>query len=156
MAAFHPAAEPPAIERGPTITVNMKSLGNSLLPTCNRHNDFERRAGCELRLDGFIHQRLARVVHQLAPLIARDTHGEIVGIECGAACHGQDFACPWIHGHDGPVLVPQRFFRRNLQINVHGQLERLSGFKRYFCLRFSYFFPATVDHDPARPIFSHQ
>ena len=105
-------------------------LRDAFLQARRRHDDLEGRTGRELRLNGFVQQRVIVIVDQLAPLIARDAHRKIVGIESRTAHHRQDLAVARIHGDDGAVLVPHGLFGGNLQIEVDGQLELLAGLGR--------------------------
>ena len=127
VAGFHPASEPPAIERRTPIAVHIEGLRDPFLPARDRHNDLEGRAGRELRLDGPVEQRFLRIGHQLAPVVARDAHRELVGIEGGPAHHGQNLAGVRIHGDDGAVFARDGLLGGNLQIDIDGQLQRLAG-----------------------------
>ncbi len=85
------------------------------------------RAGRQLCLDGLVQQRIIGIGDQLVPLAIGNSHGEIVGIESRAADHGQDFAGARVHGDHGSVSSSNSLFRRDLQIDVEGQLELLPG-----------------------------
>ena len=112
--AFHPASEAPAIKVGAPAAVHVEGLGNPFLPARRRHNDLERRAGRQLRLNRFIQQRLVRIIHQLVPLVPRNLHGEVVRIKGRPAHHRQNFPGVRIHGDDGAVLPFDGLLRRNL------------------------------------------
>ena len=105
----------------------MHGLRDPFLPARDRHDDLEGRSRRQLRLNGFIEQRLVGVSDELIPLVAGDAHREVIGIERRAADHREDFSGMRIHGDNGPILAFQRLFRGNLQIDVDGQLQRLSG-----------------------------
>src|ERR1700680_4114943 len=123
MLRSYPAFEVASVECGATVADHVHVLRDAFLQTSSGHDDLERRSGGELSLNSFVKQRMIVVVDQLAPLIAGDSNGKIVGIKSRAANHGQDLPIARVHGYDCTILVAQSLFCSNLQIEVDGQLE---------------------------------
>ena len=92
-----------------------------------RHDDLEGGAGCELRLDGLVQQRMVGVVDDLVPVALGEADGELVGIEGGARDHGEDLAGVRVHGDHGAVLAFHGLFGGHLDVEVDGELEVLAG-----------------------------
>ena len=119
---FHPAAKAASVKLRAAGTIHMQILRDAFLPTRHRHDDFESRAGGQLRLNRLVQQRLIGIGDQLVPFIARDAYGKIVRIESRTARHGQDFSGMRVHGDDRAVLPFQRFLGGDLQIDINGEL----------------------------------
>src|SRR5690349_13594698 len=79
-----------------------------------------------------------------------------IGIEGWAADHRQNLASTRIHGNYCTVLVPERFFGCNLQIDINGELELLARFCRLLFQRLADFPPMTVDQHLPRAVLAHQ
>ena len=92
-----------------------------------RHDDLERRAGCELRLDGLVQQRMVRVGDDLVPVGSGEADGELVGIEGWAGDHGENLAGVRIHRDYRAVLALHGLFGGHLDVQVDGELEVLAG-----------------------------
>ncbi len=90
-------------------------------------HDFENRPRRKLRLDCTIEQRMQGVFVQILPVIPRNTHGEIVGIQGRMAHHRQDFSGARVQGDYRTGARPQGLLRDLLQIVVDGQLNLFAG-----------------------------
>ena len=103
------AGEEAAEEGGSAGAVDVHVLRDALLQAGERHDDLEGGAGSELGLDGLVHQRVVGIGDELVPVIAADAHRELIGIEDGAAHHGENLAGVRVHGDEGAVVVPEAF-----------------------------------------------
>ena len=155
VAAFHPTAKTAAIEFSAPDAVHVKVLRNPLLPSGNRHDDFESGTRRQLRLNRFVQQRLVRIVDQLVPLVAGNADGKIIGVEGGTAHHGQNFAGVRVHGDHCSILAFHGLLGGNLEIDIEGQLKLLSGNGGGF-IEASNFAPMAVDQRASRTVLSHQ
>ena len=81
-------------------------------------------------LNRLVQQGVIFVGDQLVPLVTRDAHREVVGIESGAADHGQNLAIVRIHSDDGAIFIGQGLFGGNLQIHIDGEFKLFAGNRR--------------------------
>src|SRR5260370_91983 len=86
-----PMATPPIIRASCSGVVWTKGgeilRGNMVLQHRRGCHNFENRSWRKLRLNRAIEQRLLPVLVEILPVIRRDAHGEIVGVQCGMAGH---------------------------------------------------------------------
>src|ERR1019366_5294933 len=150
-----PTFEEAAVKGLATSAGNDEVLCNTFLKSGGSHDDLEHRTRSELRLDGFVEQRLTGIGDQPVPLITRDAHREFVGIERGAADHRQNFAIARIHGDNGAGPALQRLFGRYLHIEIDGELELFAGDGGHIA-EGAHFLAATVDQHLARAVLAHQ
>ena len=150
-----PAFEVAAVKLGAAGAVDLQILRDPLLQPGRGHDDLEGGTGRQLRLNRLVQQRMVFIVDQLAPLIARNPHREIVGIEGRPAHHRQDFSGARVHGDDGAVFPFQRFFRRDLQIDVDRELQLFSRDRIRFSQQ-SHFAAMAVHQRPPRSVRPHQ
>src|SRR5579863_3655969 len=94
------------------------------------------------------------VVDQLAPLVARNPNGKIVGIESRPAHHSQDLSVAWIHSHDGSVFISQGLLCGDLQIKIDGQPELSAGLGWSLIQALNFSSPA-VHHRTSRAVLAH-
>ena len=90
-------------------------------------DDFEDRAGSQLRLNGAIEQRGFRVGIQRGPFLRIDADGEIVGIEVGWLTMRENFAGARIQRDGGAFFAGEVGFGDGLQVVVDGRLNGLAG-----------------------------
>src|SRR6185312_5210888 len=119
MSSLHPAAETAAVENCATGAIYMESLRNAFLPTSHGHDDLESRTGCQLCLYGPVQQRMIRIIHQLGPLITRNSYSKIIRIKRRAACHGENFTRVRIHGDNRAILSFERLLGGDLNIEIN-------------------------------------
>ena len=147
-----PAMKRPAVKFGVAGAVDGGVCGNGFGIQHRRgHHDFENGAGRELRLNRAIEQRRVRIGIELCPFGCGNAHGEIVGIECGAADHGQNFAGARVHRDDGAFLVLHVVFGDGLQIVIDRQLNRLAG-NRFDVVESAHGLADAVDDDAAHAV----
>ena len=106
--------------------MDLHVLRDAFFETGERHDDLEGGARGELGLDGLVHQRVLGIGEVLVPLIARNAHRELVGIEGGSADEREDFAGVRVNGDHGAVAVAECVLRGALDIEVDGELEALA------------------------------
>src|SRR5271170_4210878 len=92
------AGEEVTVVRAATVAHDVHVLRDALFQARERHDDLERRAGRELRLDGLVQEGMVRVGDDLVPVGAGEADGELVGIEGRARDHGEDLTGVRIHG----------------------------------------------------------
>src|SRR5260370_42210794 len=104
-----PALELAAVERPVAWTkCGEILLGNMVLQHGRGGHDFENRSWRKLRLNRAIEQRFLPVFVEILPVVPRDTHGEIVGVQSRRAGHGPDFACARMQRDSGAAAWPGR------------------------------------------------
>ena len=64
----HPAVlliafEKTSVEGSAAVAIDDQGLRDAFLQACHRHQNLERRTGCELRLDRFVHKRFAGILN---------------------------------------------------------------------------------------------
>src|SRR5664279_3747290 len=150
-----PALKEAAIESLPAAAIDDQVLCNAFLQSGGGHDDLKHGTGSELRLDRFIQKRLTGIGNQPVPLIARDAHGKLIGIECRAADHREDFAVARVHRHNSPGFAFERLFGGDLQIKIDGELELFAG-NRGHVAEGAHFLATTVDQHLARAVLAHQ
>src|SRR5580704_7127344 len=91
------------------------------------HHDLEHGTGRKLRLNRAIQQRRFMIGIERGPLLAGHANREIVGIESGAANHGENFAGVRVHGNQRAFFIREIRFGDGLQIEINRQLNRLAG-----------------------------
>ena len=119
------ALEVVAVERRATLAVHPQILRDIGLKPRHRHDDFERRPRCQLRLYGVVQQRMVRIEHVLLPQITRDAHRERIRIEYRPAHQRQHLAGMRIHRNNRAIAIAQRMLRRPLNIQINRQLQIL-------------------------------
>ncbi len=92
------AGEEVTEEGAASVAHDVHVLRDALFQACERHDDLERGARCELSLDGLVQQGMVRVGDDLVPVGAGEADGELVGVEGRARDHGEDLAGVRIHG----------------------------------------------------------
>lgn len=110
----------------------MQVLGNAFLHSRSGHDDLESRSGRQLGLYGLIHQRVFVIVDQLAPLVATDFDGEVIGIKRWAAHHCQNFTAARVHGDDSAILIAKCLFCGDLQVDINSELKIFPGLRVLF------------------------
>ncbi len=119
------------------------------------HDNLEDRARGQLPLDGAIQQWSPGIRIERLPFRRGNADGEIVGIECGAADHRQDFPCARIHGDDGAFFVGHVGISNVLQIVVDRQLDRLAR-NGVLLFEAAHFFANAVDNHAPQTVRTHQ
>jgi hypothetical protein len=149
------AGEEMSVEAGAAVALNVQVLGDVLLQARHRHDDLEGAAGCELRLDGLVEQRVVRVIQDRRPVAVGEPDGELVGVEAGARDHGKDLAGVRVQRDDGSGLSFEGLFGRLLDVEVDGELEILSGLGE-FLAEVSDLLAVRVDDYVARAVHAAQ
>ena len=147
MSLGFPAVERASIEAGVTRAIDAVAFGHRFrFEHGGGHDDFKDGAGSELCLDGAIEQRRLFIGVQLGPLLLLDAHGEIVGIECGAADHGENFAGARVQSDYRALLIGHVGFRDGLQIVINSELNGLARDGFDVVERTHHFADAVHDH----------
>ena len=140
-----------AVEFGAAVAAHVHGLGDVLLKAGERHDDLEGAARGELRLDGFVQQRMVGIVEDFVPVVFGEADGELVGIEGGAGDHGEDLAGVGVHGDDGADFAFEGLFGGHLDVEVDGELQVFAG-DGEFLAEVSELFAVAVDDDVAAAV----
>ncbi len=114
-----------SVETCPAIALHVHALRHTLLQSCQRHDDFERRPRRQLRLDGLVQQRMVGVIEDGLPVSPGQPHGKLIWIERRPRHHRQDFAGMGIQRHHRADLAFHRLLRRPLDVQIDRQPQVL-------------------------------
>ena len=116
-----PVLERPVAQAELPVAVDPVHRGErALLETGRGHDDLEHRAGRVLPLQGAVHERGHRVLHQTQPLVAVDVPGETIEGERGTRRQSQHVAITRIHDHHRAGLARHRLLRHFLDPAIDG------------------------------------
>src|ERR1700749_3563621 len=96
------------VESGSAVARDVHVLRGVLLEARERHDDLERRARRELRLDGLVHQRMVRVRNDGLPVGVAEANSKLVGVEGGPRNHSEDLAGMRVHRDNRTGLALER------------------------------------------------
>src|SRR5467141_662657 len=114
-------------------------------------DDLENRPWSKLRLNRAIEQRLLPILVEIFPVVCRDAHREVIGVQRGMAHHRQDFSGARVESDCRTRTWPQGLLGSLLEVVVDSQLDLLAG-NGFLSGQTVHFFADAVHHHAAHTV----